>query len=66
MKRALAVAILASSLIAVTGPAHAVVHTATPVPGRFCKAADVGKKVKTAKHGVLTCKMDGDRARWKK
>lgn len=40
--------------------------TAAPVPGRFCKQADVGKKVTTKKHGVVTCARDGDRARWKK
>lgn len=39
---------------------------AAPVPGRFCKLADVGKKVTTKKHGAVTCARDGDRARWKK
>ena len=40
--------------------------TAAPVPGRFCKQAEVGKKVKTKKHGVVQCARDGDRARWTK
>lgn len=40
-------------------------QAATPVPGRFCKVAEVGKKANTAKYGPLVCKRDGDRARWK-
>lgn len=40
--------------------------TAKPVPGRFCKTADIGKKVMTPKYGLVVCKKDGNRARWKR
>jgi hypothetical protein len=56
---AAAITILSIGMSAV--PAQA----ATPVPGRFCKVAEVGKKVTTAKYGMVICKKDGDRARWK-
>ena len=62
MKRAITIGIAALIITGVTAP---VAQAATPVPGRFCKSADVGKKVKTAKYGIVTCKMVGDRARWK-
>ena len=65
MKRtALAVTalLLGAALLAPT--ASASVTAATPVPGRFCKAADVGKKVKTAKYGTVKCKTVDGRARW--
>jgi hypothetical protein len=55
--------LLGASLLAPTASAAAL--TASPVPGRFCKVADIGKKVKTAKYGLVICKRDGDRARWK-
>jgi hypothetical protein len=48
-------------LTGVCAPAQA----ATPVPGRFCKNLDIGKKVKTEKYGIVLCKKDGDRARWR-
>lgn len=53
------------ALLLITGLTAPVAEAATPVPGRFCKSADIGKKVKTAKHGLVICKKDGDRARWK-
>lgn len=40
-------------------------HATSPVPGRFCKSADVGTTMSTKKYGVVVCKKDGDRARWK-
>ena len=62
MKRIVTAAAAAAVVLTLgVGPAEA----ATPVPGRFCKSAEVGKKVKTAKYGVLICKKDGNRARWK-
>lgn len=66
MKRtalAITAVFLGASLLAPT--ASAAVLTASPVPGRFCKVADIGKKVKTAKYGLVICKREGDRARWK-
>lgn len=66
MKR-LAVGVVAMVVVLTfAAPAQAQVHAATPVPGRFCKVADVGKKLKTAKYGTVLCAKDGDRARWKR
>ena len=62
MRRQIAATVVAAVLVIGLAPAA---HAATPVPGRFCKGADVGKKVKTAKYGLVVCKKDGDRARWK-
>lgn len=62
MKRAITIGIAAIVLTGIVAPAA---QAATPVPGRFCKSADVGKKVKTAKYGIVVCKMVGDRARWR-
>lgn len=65
MKRtALAVTalLLGASLLAPT--ASASVAAASPVPGRFCKELDLGKKVKTAKYGTVKCKMVKGHARW--
>lgn len=62
MKRAITIGITALVLTGIAAPAA---QAATPVPGRFCKSADVGKKVKTVKYGIVVCKKDGDRARWK-
>lgn len=62
MKRVIA----ATSLVfLLAGIAAQPAAAATPVPGRFCKSADVGKKVKTTKYGVVVCTKDGNRARWK-
>lgn len=61
---AVATGVIALSMFAMTPPASAHLNTASPVPGRFCKGADVGKKVKTVKYGIVLCAKDGDRARW--
>lgn len=63
MKRILIATITALMLTGITAPAS--MATPSPVPGRFCKAVDIGKKVKTIKYGVVVCKKDGDRARWR-
>ena len=66
MKRAvfaITTGILTISVLAPTASASSA--SATPVPGRFCKVADIGKKVQTAKYGIVICKKDGSRARWK-
>jgi hypothetical protein len=66
MKRtALAVTALLLGASLLAPAASASVAAASPVPGRFCKVADIGKKVKTAKYGLVICKREGDRARWK-
>ena len=69
MKRIVAAAAAATATATVTilGISMSAIpaQAATPVPGRFCKVAEVGKKVTTAKYGVVICKKDGDRARWK-
>lgn len=62
MKRIIAATITALLL---TGGTAQAAHAATPVPGRYCKTADIGKKVKTTKYGVIVCKKDGSRARWR-
>lgn len=51
----------------VSASVSAVVEAASPVPGRFCKRADRGKKVRTARYGTLVCRADkgNDRySRW--
>jgi hypothetical protein len=49
MKRAITIGIAALVLTGIAAPAA---QAATPVPGRFCKSAEVGKKVKTVKVGT--------------
>lgn len=62
VRRTVAVAAIAAvAFLSTTVPAEA----ATPVPGRFCKSVDIGKKVTTPKYGVVVCMKAGDRARWK-
>ena len=64
--RTLAVAVISAAvLVSGAAPALASQSAATPVPGRFCKAAEAGKKVKTTKYGWVRCTKDGNRARWK-
>ena len=67
MKRtAIALTVAAAVLLAGAPTAAANAPTAKPVPGRFCKTADIGKKVMTPKYGLVVCKKDGNRARWKR
>ena len=52
---------------ATTASVSAVAESASPVPGRFCKRSDRGKKVKTARYGLVVCRADkgNDRySRW--
>lgn len=66
MKRISGAAIAALLKLSVTSLAAAPAHAASsPVPGRFCKVADVGKKINTTKYGIVVCKKEGSRARWK-
>lgn len=62
MRRTTSIIGVALALLLTTVPAA---EAASPVPGRFCKTADIGKKVATTKYGLVICKKDGDRARWK-
>lgn len=59
------IASLALILVFSAGAMAPAAHAASPVPGRFCKSADVGTKVSTEKYGTVVCKKAGDRARWK-
>ena len=59
--RALAAAVIVAAAVLIAPPATA---ATSPVPGRFCAAADRGKIVTTAKYGKVRCLMRGDRARW--
>jgi hypothetical protein len=60
-------AFVATSVFLVPPPtAGAIGGVSSKVPGRFCKNADAGKRLKTAKYGTLICKKDGDRLRWKR
>lgn len=52
----------ASATVSVSAPESRA--AADPVPGRFCKTADLGKKVKTSKYGLVVCKKVKGRARW--
>jgi hypothetical protein len=63
VKRFLAITLTALFLTGVVAPQT---HAASPVPGRFCKSADIGTKVKTSRYGIVVCKQDGIRARWKR
>ena len=57
----------AATTASISVSAPAVVEAASPVPGRFCKRADRGTKVKTARYGTLVCRADkgNDRySRW--
>jgi hypothetical protein len=63
MKRVLVATITALILAGIHAPASTA--TPSPVPGRFCKTVDIGKKVKTIKYGIVVCKKDGTRARWR-
>lgn len=63
MKRVLAATITAMILSGITAPVS--IAAPSPVPGRFCKTADIGTKVKTINHGLVVCQKDGKRARWR-
>jgi hypothetical protein len=58
------IAVLISALL-ITGTAVPASHAANPVPGRFCKTSDIGKKVLTSKYGLVKCQKNGSKARWK-
>lgn len=61
MLRKFAAIVIAGGLLVISAPEA---QAATPVPGRFCKTADAGKVVKTAKYGPVKCKMKEGRYRW--
>lgn len=52
------------TLLLIGAPAQAAHAASSPVPGRFCKSIDVGKKVNTARYGVVKCKRVGGYNRW--
>jgi hypothetical protein len=58
------VAVIVSALV-ITGSTIPASYAGNPVPGRFCKASDIDKKVMTSKYGLVKCKKDGSNARWK-
>lgn len=58
------IVVVVSALI-IAGSVIANSHAADPVPGRFCKTFDFGKKVTTSKCVLVKCKEDGSRTRWK-
>ena len=67
VSRLLVAMLLASGLLAVpVTQANAVGGVSMNVPGRFCRTADIGKRIRTAKYGTLLCKREGNRARWKR
>lgn len=57
-----AAVIVAGALLLGATPAEAA--TASPVPGRFCKHADAGTVVTTAKYGKVKCLKRSGRYRW--
>jgi hypothetical protein len=60
------VVVFLSLVLLGTASSVAIAAHPTNVPGRFCKTADIGKKIKTTKYGTIECKRDGSRARWKR
>ncbi len=65
MKRITSIAAAVFLALSVTTLALTPAQAASPVPGRFCMVVDIGKKMKTAKYGIVICKKEGSRARWK-
>ena len=63
--RKTAVIIVSIALLGLATPSATAVVSGN-VPGRFCKSAEIGKKLKTARYGTIECKREGSRARWKR
>jgi hypothetical protein len=57
--------LVALSLVGLVAPSSLAAAPGS-VPGRFCKVADIGKRMQTARYGTIECKREGNRARWKR
>lgn len=64
MKNAL-VGIMTGPVLLTGAPVHSNVAAAPSIPGCLCKVADIVKKEKTSKRGLVICKREEDRTRWK-